>query len=252
MPDLERQLRELAPAIEWPAAPNLAPAVRRRIEAEPARRFARPGRRSLVIAFAVLVVAVGAVMAVPSARTAVLEWLGLRGVTVQRVETLPTVTETVPEQFDELGVGELVTADEATELAGFRLPDAAATPLGEPDEIHYTPAVGNGQVAYIWRDDDGQVETLLTVFRAGIHEAYIQKMVDASGDFEQVEVDGQSGIWVEGLHFFMYVLPSGEGLNENARLSRNALLWEDGDRLYRLEGDLTLEQARTIADDLDP
>jgi hypothetical protein len=248
MPDLERQLRELAPAIEWPATPNLAPAVRRRIEAEPARRFARPGRRGLVIAFAVLVVAVGAVMAVPSARTAVLEWLGLRGVTVERVETLPTVPD---EQPDELGVGELVTADEAGDLAGFPLPDADGTPLGEPDEIRYTPAVGNGQVAYIWRDEDGQIATLLTVFRAGIDEAFIEKMVDASGDFEQVEVDGQSGIWVEGLHFFMYVLPSGEGLNETARLSRDALLWEHGDLLYRLEGDLTLAQAQAIADDLE-
>lgn len=250
MPDLERQLRELAPAIEWPAAPNLAPAVRRRIEAEPARRFARPGRRTLVVAVAVLVVAVGAVLAVPSARTAVLEWLGLRGVTVQRVETLPTVTETVPEQFDELGVGELVTADEAADLAGFPLPDAAGTPLGPPDEIRYTPDVGNGQVAYLWRDEDGTIATLLTVFRAGIDEAYIEKMVDASGDFRRVEVDGQSGIWVEGIHFFMYVLPSGEGLNESARLSRNALLWENGDLLYRLEGDLTLEQARAIATDV--
>jgi hypothetical protein len=246
VPDLERQLRELAPAIEWPVAPNLAPAVRRRLEAEPERRFARTGRRALVIALAVLVVAAGAVMAVPSARTAVLEWLGLRGVTVERVETLPTV----PEQPDELGVGELVSADEAAELAEFPLPDAAGTSLGSPDEIRYTPDVGNGQVAYIWRDEDGRIATLLTVFRAGIDEAYIEKMVDASGDFEQVEIDGQSGIWVEGLHFFMYVLPSGEGLNETARLARNALLWENGDLLYRLEGDLTLAQARAIAADL--
>jgi len=249
MPDLERQLRELAPAIEWPAAPDLAPAVRRRIEAEPAPRFtfARAGRRALVVALAVLLVAVAAVMAVPSARTAVLDWLGLRGVTVQRVETLPTV----PEPSDELGVGELVTADEAGDLAGFPQPDAAATSLGPPDEIRYTPDVGNGQVAYIWRDDDDRIATLLTVFRAGIDERYIEKMVDASGDFSQVDVDGESGIWVEGIHFFMYQLPSGDGVNETARLSRNALLWEHGDLLYRLEGDLTLEQARAIADDLE-
>ncbi len=252
MPDLERQLRELAPAIEWPAAPNLAPAVRRRIEAEPARRFARPGRRALVVAFAVLVVAVGAVLAVPSARTAVLEWLGLRGVTVQRVETLPTV----PNRPRAAGRARRRRArnrrTRRRDLAGFPLPDAAGTPLGPPDEIRYTPDVGNGQVAYIWRDEDGGIATLLTVFRAGIDEAYIEKMVDASGEFRRVDVDGHSGLWVEGIHFFMYVLPSGEGQNETARLSRNALLWEDGDRLYRLEGDLTLEQARAIAEDLGP
>jgi hypothetical protein len=247
VPELERELRELAPAIEWPATPNLAPAVRRRIEAGPARRLARPGRRALVVAFAVLLVAVAAVMAVPSARTAVLEWLGLRGVTVERVETLPTVSQPT----DELAVGELVTADEAADLAGFPLPEAGGSSLGEPDEIRYSPEVGDGQVAYIWRGEDGRIATLFTVFEAEINDEYIEKMVDASGDFSRTEVDGHPGLWVEGLHFFMYVLPTGEGREETARLSRNALLWEDEDRLYRLEGDLSLEQARAIAADLD-
>ena len=247
MPDLELELRELAPAIDWPATPNLAPAVRRRIEAEPARRFARPGRRALVVALAVLVVAAGAVMAVPSARTAVLEWLGLRGVTVQRVETLPTVTE----PSDELVVGDLVTADEAADLAGFPLPDADGSSLGPPDEIRYSSQIADGQVAYIWRDEDGRISTLFTVFEAGIDERYIEKMVDATGNFSRTTVDGHPALWVEGLHFFMYVLPTGEGREETARLSRNALLWEDENRLYRIEGDLTLEQARAIAEDLD-
>jgi hypothetical protein len=248
VPDLERQLRELAPAIAWPETPDLAPAVRRRIEGEAGRAPRRPGRRALVLAFAVVVVAIGAVMAVPSARTAILEWLGLRGVTVERVGTIPTG----PEQPDELGVGRLVTADEAAELAGFPLPEAAATQLGPPDEIRYTDDIGNGQVAYVWRDDAGAIRTLLTVFRAGINEQYIEKMVDATGTFSRVEVDGNRGLWVEGLHFFMYVLPSGEGREETARLSRNALLWEDGDLLYRLEADIPLAEAKALAAELSP
>ena len=44
-----------------------------------------------MLAFAVLAVAVGAAMAVPQARTAILEFFRLRGATVERVETLPRV-----------------------------------------------------------------------------------------------------------------------------------------------------------------
>jgi len=247
VPELERELRALAPAIDWPEEPNLAPAVRRRIEAEPMRR-ARPGRRALVLALAVLAVAVGAVLAVPSARTAVLEWLGLRGVTVERAETVPSLPETPPD----FGVGDEISPQEAETLVGFPLPDPAATSLGAPDEVRYTDLVGDGQVAWVWRDDDGSVATLLTVFRAAIDEGFIQKMTGAEAQVRRVTVNGGRGLWLTGPHSFMYVLPSGQGRDETARLAGPTLLWEEGDRLWRLEGDFTLAEARAIAADLAP
>ena len=90
MTELERSLRLLGDGLAFPEAPDVSEAVQRRlVDMRPQRR--RPSRRALVLAFAVLAVAVGAVMAVPPARTAVLEFFGLRGATVQRVESLPTV-----------------------------------------------------------------------------------------------------------------------------------------------------------------
>ena len=89
MTDLELQLRDLGAQIEYPRTPDIAGAVRRRLTTEAARRgFAL--RRAVLIGVAVLAVVVGAVMAVPQARTAVLEWLGLRGVKIERVPTQPT------------------------------------------------------------------------------------------------------------------------------------------------------------------
>jgi hypothetical protein len=249
VPDLERELRGLAPAIAWPETPDLAPAVLRRIEAAPERR-ARPrhGRRALVVAFAVLAVAVGAVMAVPSARTAVLEWLGLRGVTVEVVETVPSV----PEKPPDFGVGDPVTAAEAESRIGFPLPDPSSTSLGPPDEIRYTGLVADGQVAWVWRDEDGSPETLLTVFRAGIDEGFIEKMVGADVAVSRETVSGRRALWLAGAHSFIYTLPNGEGRDETARLAGPTLLWEDGDRLYRLEGDFTLPEALAIAEDVTP
>ncbi len=243
MPDLERELRGLAASVVWPATPDLAPVVRRRVESEPARSR-RPMRRVLVLAVALLVVAAGAVLAVPSARTAVLEWLGLRGVTVERVESVPSV----PERAPDIGVGDEVTRAEADSLAPFPLPDPLRAGLGEPDEIRYTALVADGQVAFLWRDEDRAVETLLTVFRASLDDGFIEKMAGPDSPVVPVGVEGRRGIWIAGApHFFMYVLPSGEGREETARLAGNTLLWEDGDRLLRLEGELTLGQARRMA-----
>src|SRR5919108_5702570 len=88
MTELELALQQLAADVAWPETPDLARAVRARIEAAPSRRSA--GRR-LAIAFAALVVAVGAVLAVPPARTAILDWFGFGGVEIRRVAELPEV-----------------------------------------------------------------------------------------------------------------------------------------------------------------
>src|SRR5918999_1811698 len=94
MPELELALVELGQGLDFPPTPDLSTRVRARIAAErtPKPRFVvLPARRTLVIALAVLAVSVGALMAVPGTRAAILELLGLRGVTIERVDTLPTV-----------------------------------------------------------------------------------------------------------------------------------------------------------------
>ena len=92
MPELELALADLGTHLEWPTTPDLAPAVRTQIAGRPAARGFRP-RPALVLAFAVLAVAVAAILAVPQTRAAILEFFHLRGVTIERVQTLPTVTE---------------------------------------------------------------------------------------------------------------------------------------------------------------
>ena len=90
MPDLERQLRELGNVLELPAAPDLVDAVRSRIGEDRVPGLQR--RRWLVVAIAALGLALAAAMAVPQARTAILEFLHIRGASVERVPTLPSVS----------------------------------------------------------------------------------------------------------------------------------------------------------------
>ncbi len=245
-PDLERELRDLGPALDWPAAPNLAPAVRARI-ADQRRPF--PWRRTAVLALAVIVVAAGAAMAVPGARTAILDWLGLRGVAIHRVETLPPAP-TVP---DDLGMGGQVTLDEARARAKFPVPDPTKTGLGQPDEVRFDHGIG--QVGFIWRGSDGKIDTLLSLFRGRVDQEFIDKWVNANVPLESVTVNGNPGVWIGGSlrnspHNFVYRDPRGEYREETLRLAGATLLWQEDGVLYRLEGDRTKAEALRIAESL--
>jgi hypothetical protein len=243
MPELERRLRELGGAIEFPATPALAPAVRRRIAEAPARRtLPFPGRRALVLAFAVLVVAVGAVMAVPQARTAILEWLGLRGVSIERTETAPTAPPGAT-----LALGRPVDLDEAKRRAGFdvRVP----SDLGEPDEVYLAFLGAGDQVTLLWHGEDGSVEALLTQLVARVHgEFVINKATGPGTSVETLTVDGGRAFWLEGdPHLVAYVDPEGGFVEDTVRLAGNVLLWERGDVTLRLEGDFERDEALEIA-----
>src|SRR5215207_4469517 len=78
MSELETRLAALD--IEWPETPDVAAAVRQRLAETDAPR--RGLRRRLAVAVAAFLVALGGVMAVPSARSTVLDWLGLDGVEI--------------------------------------------------------------------------------------------------------------------------------------------------------------------------
>src|SRR5690348_18415853 len=93
MAELEKRLVELGAHLDLPAVPSLAGRVGEQLRggerSVPARRRIPRLRVALLVALAVLLLAAGAVAAVPSARHAVLEFFGLRGETIERVPKLP-------------------------------------------------------------------------------------------------------------------------------------------------------------------
>jgi hypothetical protein len=254
MAELERDLRDLAAALEFPPTPDLATAVRRRLEAteRPAPRFSR--RRALVLALAVLAVAAGAVMAVPPARTAILEWLGLRGVRIERTPTSPAAGGTTRGLSDAaLSLGERVTLGEARRRARYRVLAPPAS-LGEPNAVYFDPIAPGGQVSFVYREGD-QVRLLASEFRAGLREEFIEKLAGPGTRIEPVSVNGAAGWWLEGEpHQFLYVDPrTGNVQPETLRLAGNTLLWVSGRRTLRIEGEgLTKDEAVRIAEAFGP
>ncbi|MGZ8782604.1 MAG: hypothetical protein ACXWZB_03810 [Gaiellaceae bacterium] len=230
MNELERQLRQLGGEIAYPATPSFelgfAPGLGRRRE----RRL-----RPLALGFAILLAALAGVLALsPGARSAFLEIFEIRGATVERVETLPIVPV---QRFD---FGDRVDREEAERRAGFRLLD-----LGEPDAVFVRPD-GLASVVY---GDRAQPRLVLSQARGAIYDGFIKKTGGRGTRVVEVTVDGEPGLFVDGdEHFVMFRDEYGSISDEQTYLAGTVLLWNRGELLLRLEGDLMLDEALELAE----
>jgi hypothetical protein len=240
--DLERELRNLGSELAFPPGPDLVPAVRARLAAEPARRPLL--QRRLVIALAALALAIAAAMAVTPARTAIFEFLRIQGATVERVDEPPAVTRV------DLGLAVPVTLEEARARLAFEpiVPDFPG--LGGPDAVYVDRYAFGGQVVFLYGTEQ-EPQLLVSEFRGDTNPDLIGKQAGPGTSIEAVTVGGSPGFWVSGEpHEFMYRGPDGEPEFDSIRLAGNALLWQQGSLTLRVEGDLTKERALELAETL--
>jgi len=226
MPELENALRQLGADIEFPATPDLASSIRGRLERP------RSWRRPVLIALAIVVVAIAAALAVPPARTAILDWLGLRNVSVVHVDRLPSARP-----VGRLDLGTELTLDEAKSRAPW-----IRVPGEKPDHVYVSDAVPGGRVTLLW-GTPSNVRLLLTETTG---RAYIEKLVQGDTGVERVAV-GQGGAWFQGQHVVMFQDRDGTFHEGRARLAASTLAWQLGGVTLRLEGDIPKDEAVRIA-----
>lgn len=244
MPELELALVDLGRRIEFPPEPELVPRVRARLEAgAPGRGMPRsyPARRIAVLAFALLAVAIAAVLAVPQTRAAIFEFFHLRGVTIERVPQTPTAPVRNP-----LGpLGKPVALAQARKLAAFSvvLPQA----LGQPDAVYFRAANPPGGMVSLVYGPKAHPRALFTEFQATVHEV-IYKQLGPGTEAEQLTIDGGIGYWLTGKpHVIAYFDRNGGYGTEPVRLAGNTLVWERGPLTLRLEADVSKAEAVKIA-----
>jgi anti-sigma factor RsiW len=236
MSELELRLTQLGRELDVPAPPDVAPAVLRRIGEAPTAPFWR--RRALLVAVAAVLVAAGAVLAVPPARSAVFDFFGIGSAEIRIVDELPAV-ESGP-----LEVGEPTTLDAARKrVPGLLEPHGDAA--GTPDHV-YLHDYGRGTpVTFVWGDPE-RPRLLLTQVRG---RYYFEKLVRGTGGKVVVtDVNGADAVWIEGEPHVVFVQTDrGGGIDLPGRLARNSLVWSRGPVTMRLEGDISREDAERIA-----
>ena len=211
-----------------------------------------------MLAFVVLAVAIGAVMAVPPARTAILELFGLKGATVQRVETLPKVPTSPSAATLDLGLPMPLTRSGKpnVKIADVVLPAA----LGRPDAAYVKEEAYGLRLTLVYEPGPGVprspytgVGLLVTEFRGDLEPEFVEKLVDSGTRVERLTVDGLPALWLEGgPHVVLFRDADGGFAEDRGRLAGNTLLVERGDLLVRIEGEIDRDRAVGIAESLEP
>lgn len=252
--DLQQRLEMVADHVVYPAEPDLASSVRAAIASERARPTAtrRPWFRTrLAPALAALLLAAVALVALPTTRNAIADWIGLNGLRIgfggPPQEPLGT----------DLRLGRETTLEEAVAQAGFVIEPPAL--LGDPDEVYLMGDRATYRISLVYeegpdlpRAPSTRVGALLGAFQAQLGDEEIFKKVIATGTaVERIDVNGAPGYWIAGEpHALFYIDERGHFTEDLARLAGNTLAWERDGVVYRLESALgkqrSLEIARSI------
>jgi len=207
MSDLERELTALAAELRWPETPALE------LRLPPHHRRSR---RPLALALAALALALAVALGVPAARSAILRVLHLGGVSVERVDTLPRVSQ------QPLGavLGPEVSARRARAALGapMRLPRGAAS-LG----LHLRAGV----VSVVLTEPQ---ELLLSELRTGPVPLVQKELAGSATHVTWLELDRLPALWITGRRHLVR-FPSAP-----PRLAGNVLVWQSGPITFRLEG----------------
>jgi hypothetical protein len=236
---LERELAALARAIDVPEAPDLIARVRPALEPR-RRRWERP-RRRLALAIAVALVAVvGAVLAIPDARSALFRVLDIGSERIVRVEKLPEVDP----PSGGLALGDEVSLAEARRRTPFRI--RVLDGHRPPDRVYLGT---RGTVWLLWGTPD---EVRLLVAQspdlAVGSPPLFEKLVAQGTNVELFSLDGRPAWFLSGEPHAVYLVDArGEVVEEVAWLAKNVLVWEADGVTFRLEGDVDAERALELA-----
>jgi hypothetical protein len=228
---VERLLERADPRWVFPPTPPLEAAVLARVARRPRRR-----RLALAVAFAVLVLAGGAV-----AGTSVLDRLGIRGVELRWVDELPPTSAR-----RQLDFGERVTLDEGRERVPFHLLVPRIDDLDRPTAVYHRRRAG--MVTFVY-EADGRPRLVLSQWRSRGWDFI--KILPLSAPSAHVLVGDAHGYWIGGGgHAVWYRAVDGTFPREPLALAARTLVWQRGGITYRLEADVSRAEAIRIAESL--
>lgn len=257
--ELDATLAEVGERLAYPRPTRLADAVRARLrEPRPGRWWdaLRSPRYAFTPAIATLVVlALVVAVALPGAWAAASQFLHVNGIDIFRAPAIsaPAATAAPRATF----AGSLTTLDDARRRSDFTVKAPTEARLGAPDEVYrgLSPDRTHDVITLVYSSRagipvsrDAGVSALVVEFRGRIDEALFGKVAAGGTRIEDVTVNGGKGFWIEGEpHLFFYRDEAGNIWNETLRLAGNTLLWEQDGVTFRLEAQVSRDEALRIA-----
>lgn len=255
---LERRLHKLAQQMPYPPTPDIAGRERRRLES--GDRKWTPSR-ALAGAALVIVLLAAVLFAVPGVRAEIVRFIQVGVVRIFTAEPTPTPEtggSVVPYTATPIFSGQPTAVYRASllDLAGETSLDAAQQranflirlptyplDLGPPQRVFYQQ--DGPLIVLVWLDPEQPEEVRMSLHEIGPGSVLLKKMPPA---IQEVQVNGTYAAWTDG----PYLLETNGGAYREFRLVEgHSLIWTEEDITYRLETDLSLEEAIRIAESLE-
>jgi hypothetical protein len=270
--DVEKHLRLAANNLPYPPTPDFASQGRHRI-----LESARPQGFTLqriAWAAALMIILLAGLLAVPGVRAQVLEFLQVGIVRIFLVEPTPTMTPTStvtrPAAQAEPGASTLLppppqppvstplvslldlagetSLEEAARNADILIELPTYPPdLGMPDRV-YLQRLDGQMLVLVWLDpaDTEKVHLSLHLFSV-TDNMFLSKHQPVT--ILETTVAGNPAVWAEGPYLLKY---SNGDIDLARMIEGHVLIWEQAGITYRLETDLPLEKAVSIAESIQP
>jgi hypothetical protein len=252
--ELESRLHNAARSFPYPPTPDIAAAVSQQMR-QPARRTLRP--RRLALAAAIILAILFALLSVPQVRAAVADILRIGAIIIHLTEPSPTPTTVGPTTTAQVTIIPLSILDLAGETTleaarkkvnySLRLPTYPPD-LGLPDHVYLQQIDGPFVVmAWVDRQNPRKVKLSLHIlgpYTNGYGEKGNPKLI------AHTRVHGNEAAWLEGPHLLQYYVEHRVEIDLRRLVTGNVLVWEENGLTYRLETDLSMEEAVKIAESL--
>lgn len=250
----ENRIKELAAGFAYPATPDIAGDVRKRLLAENGRRRQSSMRLAWAVVLAVILAA--GLLLVPQVRAAFLRIFNIGAITIFEVEDMDelvantavlSAVKQTPIPIVRAGLVEEITFAEAQEqsLTPLYLPTYPSD-LAQPDHLYlYSSDKGwPPALIYVWPDAQPVAEDGLALYQIDAAR-FALKGVEV---LEETTVNGERAFWLGEPHYFM--VPDDEW-QEWQFVDGNVLIWwHESGLTFRLEGAVSLEEALRIAESL--
>jgi hypothetical protein len=250
--ELDRELRELGQQLRIEPAPDLADAVRSRLQMP---ESARPRRRRRARNIALGVVAallVGIPAAPAAARNRLLTWLHIPGV---RLSTSSSPPPSPRPPTPDLGMGAPVSFGEAQRAVRFRIEQPTDLRLPRPTRVLLGYAAAGPAVTLVYppargipRAPETGAGIVLSEFIGGFEKPVLRKILYAVHGAQETSVHGSPALWLPGPQSVMLIATGdADRYPFSQRPSANSLLWVSHGVTFRLEGAVSMDVALLIA-----